>query len=76
MRRTPEQIRTAGLAALRKELGVAGMVRFLQQFDRGSGDWAIERTGWVETTTLADIRKLDAKLKPRKGTRKRGTQRA
>jgi len=38
MNHTPEQIRTAGLAALKRELGPAGMIRFLQQFDRGSGD--------------------------------------
>src|SRR2546427_436089 len=35
---TPEEIRTKGLSVLKRELGVAGMIRFLQQFDRGNGD--------------------------------------
>jgi hypothetical protein len=65
MRKTPEQIRTAGLAALKRELGVAGMVQFLQQFDRGSGNWAEERHAWVDRTTLADIRKATAKRRSR-----------
>ena len=32
------QIREIGLEALTKALGPVGMVRFLQQFDRGTGD--------------------------------------
>jgi hypothetical protein len=32
------QIRAAGLAALMRELGPTGMVRFLQQYETGSGD--------------------------------------
>ncbi len=37
---TLEQIRRRGLAALRRELGKAGTIRFLQQFETGSGDYA------------------------------------
>ena len=40
---TLEQIRAAGLNALQRELGVVGMVRFLQQFEPGSGDYVEER---------------------------------
>ncbi|MBO0697092.1 MAG: hypothetical protein J2P46_01740 [Zavarzinella sp.] len=56
MRQTLDEIRRKGLEALRRELGPAGMVRFLQQFDRGSGDYARERRDWVDRTSLADIR--------------------
>jgi hypothetical protein len=66
MRKTPEQIRTAGLAALKRELGTAGMIRFLQQFDRGNGDWATERGVWADRTTLAEINRLAARAKDRK----------
>ena len=66
MRKTPEQIRAAGLAALKRELGVAGMIRFLQQFERGSGDWATERHAWVDRTTLAEIRKASTRGRSRK----------
>ena len=33
------EIRRKGLAAIEKELGKAGMIRFLQQFETGSGDY-------------------------------------
>ena len=53
---TLEQIRRRGLAALRRELGKAGMIRFLQQFDQGEGDYAAKRHEWVDETSLADLR--------------------
>ena len=40
---TLEQIRKAGLEVLIRELGPVGMIRFLQQFDMGSGDYTKER---------------------------------
>jgi hypothetical protein len=40
---TLEQIRKAGMEALIRELGPVGMIRFLQQFDMGSGDYTKER---------------------------------
>ncbi len=46
-RMTPEQIRLAGLAALARELGPVGMVRFLQQFETGSGDYSVDRHRWL-----------------------------
>ena len=33
---TPQQIRVAGLAALSSELGLVGMIRFMQQFELGA----------------------------------------
>lgn len=67
---TLDQIRQKGLDALRRELGPAGMIRFLQQFDSGSGDYARERHHWVDATTLDDLRavagrKRDRKRKPK-----------
>lgn len=38
-----EEIRIAGLKALKKELGPVGMVRFLQQYELGEGDYTKER---------------------------------
>ena len=70
MHGTPEQIRTLGLAALKRELGTAGMIQFLQQFDHGTGDWATERRAWADRTTLAAIRKAaTAKRRRRKQRR-------
>jgi hypothetical protein len=44
---TPEALRQAGLDALRRELGVVGMVRFLQQFEMGQGDYTHDRWQWL-----------------------------
>jgi len=56
MRQTLDKNRQRGLEALRRELGPAGMVRFLQQFETGAGDYARDRHGWVDRTSLDDIR--------------------
>ena len=56
MTRTLDEIRRDGLAALRRELGRAGMIRFLQQFETGSGDYARERHAWVDATSFDEIR--------------------
>jgi len=53
---TLEQIRQRGLAALERELGKTGMIRFLQLFENGSGDYARERRAWVDKTSLDVIR--------------------
>ena len=45
---TLDQIRTAGMRALARELGWVGMVRFLQQFETGDGDYSAERHEWLD----------------------------
>jgi len=44
---TPSELRRAGLRALARELGPVGMIRFIQQFDCGKGDYAKERDAWL-----------------------------
>jgi hypothetical protein len=44
---TPETLHQAGLDALRRDLGVAGMVRFIQLFEGGKGDYTTERWQWL-----------------------------
>jgi hypothetical protein len=44
---TLDEVRRRGLNALARELGAVGMVRFLQQFETGSGDYTRERHQWV-----------------------------
>jgi hypothetical protein len=58
MPRTLDQIRERGLDALKRELGRAGMIRFLQQFESGRGDYAKERRAWVDKMSLDDLLKL------------------
>ncbi len=62
MPRTLNQIREDDLRALREKLGRAGMVRFLQQFELGSGDYTRSRREWVETiSSIDDIRREASK---------------
>ena len=44
---TLEQIRLVGLEALIYKLGPVGMIRFLQQFETGRGDYSVERQQWL-----------------------------
>ena len=46
-KRTLEDVRQAGLEVLARELGPVGMVRFLQQFETGKGDYTAERMRWL-----------------------------
>jgi len=63
---TLEQIRSAGLEALARELGPVGMVRFLQQFETGKGDYSKERHKWLDAldvnTIAENIQKQREKL--------------
>jgi hypothetical protein len=61
--RTLEEIRRDGLEALRERLGQAGMMRFLAQFDNGSGDYATDRQEWADHTSLEEIRKAARRLR-------------
>ena len=66
MHRTLDEIRREGLAALRSRLGRAGMIRFLQQFETGAGDYARERHTWVDCTSLADLKAVATKSPKRR----------
>ena len=54
---TLDQIRTAGLDALERELGPVGMVRFLQQFETGNGDYSTDRHQWLGDQDVAEVAK-------------------
>ena len=51
---TPEALRIAGIDALRRELGAAGMARFLQQFEVGSGNYTANRWEWLQADADVD----------------------
>lgn len=55
---TPQQIHVAGLAALSRELGVVGMIRFMQQFEMGQGDYSKDRHKWLDQYSVGDIAKM------------------
>ena len=61
---TPQQIRAAGLAALSRELGLVGMIRFMQQFEMGKGDYSKDRHQWLDQYGVDDIAKMVREKKP------------
>ena len=52
---TPVQIREKGLEVLRQHLGVADMVRFLQQTELGWGNYTEERQQWLGDPDINEI---------------------
>jgi hypothetical protein len=61
---TPQQIRVAGLAALTRELGLVGMIRFMQQFEMGQGDYSKDRHQWLDQYSVDDIAKMVREKRP------------
>lgn len=60
---TPNELRQAGLDVLVRELGPVGMVRFIQQFERGKGDYTRERHQWLPDevdTILHEIEEIQS----------------
>lgn len=66
---TPQQIRVAGLAALARELGLVGMIRFMQQFEIGQGDYSKDRHQWLDQYSVDDIAEM---VQEKKGIYKAG----
>ncbi|HLG30549.1 MAG TPA: hypothetical protein VI387_10095 [Candidatus Brocadiales bacterium] len=52
---SPGVIRKIGLEALAKTLGPIGMVRFLQQFETGVGNYTKERDMWLKDIDIDAI---------------------
>lgn len=52
-----EQIRIAGMEALMRELGIVGMVRFMQQFETGYGDYSKDRHQWLDNQDMETVLK-------------------
>ena len=44
-----------GIEALTKDLGIAGAIQFLKLFDRGSGDWTIDRHKVLTDLTIEEL---------------------
>ncbi len=52
---TPLEINRLGYKALTDALGFDGMIRFLRQFEPGTGDYTKERHQWLDRFTNEDI---------------------
>jgi len=52
---TLNDIQRTGLEILSRELGPVGMVRFLQMFETGEGDYSRQRHEWLGDQKVEDI---------------------
>ena len=59
-----EELRQRGIAALAKELGPLGMIRFLQQFETGTGNYSTERDEWLPDDVQTIVDGIRRKSKP------------
>lgn len=50
--RTESKIQQLGIEAIRKGIGVVGLIRFMQQFDKGHGDYVKDRQHWQKDYTV------------------------
>lgn len=64
----PAILRKMGLEALCKSLGPLGMVRFLQQYEMGTGDYTKERDLWLKDIDIESVA-IELKNKQKKKTR-------
>jgi len=49
---TESEIQRLGIEALCKGIGVAGLIRFMQHFDKGSGNYVEDRQEWQKGYTV------------------------
>ena len=53
-----EKIRREGLKALKEKLGVEGMIKFIQMYSDGKGDYTQEREEILKDVTIEDFEKF------------------
>jgi len=53
-----EQIRQEGLKALKEKLGPVGMIKFIQMYSNGKGDYTKEREELLKDVTIEDFKKF------------------
>jgi len=63
MTMTLEDIRRKGYEVLARELGPVGMIRFLQQFETGNGDYTEERHEWLTESVDEIVEVIRARKK-------------
>ena len=60
---TLNQIRQIGIEALADKLGPVGMVRFLQQFETGKGNYSVDRHEWL---TVPNVKTLVKQIRQKR----------
>ncbi len=52
---TDYEIQQQALHALRQSLGVGGLIRFMQQYDKGCGNYTLDRQEWQKTYSVDSL---------------------
>ncbi len=52
---TDAQLQDQAFQLLSRELGVANFIRFIQHYERGSGDYTRDREDWQSTYTVESL---------------------
>ena len=50
-----ENIRAEGIKALKEKLGAVGMIKFIQMYSNGQGDYTQDREEYLKGTTIEDF---------------------
>ncbi len=53
--KTEQEIQQLGMEALQKGLGVSDFIRFMQQFNRGYGNYVEDRQGWQQQYSVNQL---------------------
>lgn len=53
-----ERIRREGLKALKEKLGIEGMIKFIQMYSDGEGNYTEEKNEILKDTTIEDFEKF------------------
>lgn len=54
----PQEVRMRGFKALKKELGIVGALKFIHQYERGTGNYSKERHAIADDLDLEAIKRL------------------
>lgn len=52
---TEQEIQRQALQALRNSLGVVGLIRFMQQYDKGHGNYTLDRQTWQQSYSVDSL---------------------
>jgi len=52
---TPNQVKISGLHAIRAQMGIVGLIRFIQQYEIGYGDYTADRYEWQKNYNVQKI---------------------
>ncbi len=53
--KTDYEIQKTAFDVLRKQLGISNLIRFMQQYDKGYGNYTVDRDQWQKNYTVDSL---------------------